>query len=71
MALLGTRADFAQTNPKWAGQFLGHSDKLRIVDAGCLVVAGASVAQAQGKDTDPGRFNVDLKLKKQFMSVCI
>jgi hypothetical protein len=64
--VIGTKADYSQNNPAWAGQMLGFSRSETIGRYGCLVTALANVAQAKGKGVDVSEMNAALKGKKLF-----
>jgi len=57
MSVLGTNADFSQRDPRWSGNLLGFATWQTMGGYGCLVTAMANVAQANGKDVDPGQLN--------------
>lgn len=67
MALLGTKADFSQNDPRWSGVKLGFSSWENLGRFGCLVTAFANVAQAQGTDLNPAGVNNELKRRGLFV----
>jgi hypothetical protein len=67
MALIGTKADFSQNDPRWKDNLLGFSSWEKMGPFGCLVTAFANVAQAQGTDLDPNTTNEALKNAHQFV----
>lgn len=67
MALIGTKADFSQNDPRWKNRLLGFSTWEKLGLYGCLVTAFANVAQAQGGDFDPATMNEALKIRGQFV----
>lgn len=67
MALLGTKADFSQTDPRWSGVKLGFSSWENLGRFGCFITAMANVAQAQGSDVTPVDINNLLKQRGGFV----
>lgn len=65
--MASTKADFSQTDPRWANVKLGFSSWENFARFGCLVTAMANVAQAQGYDIDPVGVNNELKRTGQFV----
>ena len=63
MTTTGTHVDYSQTDPRWANKLQGRSTHLTLKYYGCLITAGASVAVAQGAQTDPGKLNKLLESK--------
>jgi hypothetical protein len=66
MSVIGTKADFSQQDPRWAGHLLGFANWQTMGAYGCYVDAMANVAQANGKDIDPGQLNELLKQHNLF-----
>lgn len=65
--LLGTKADFSQRNPRWAGKKLGFAKWQTLGGYGCLITSYANVAQAMGKDVTPNDINELFKKHKLFV----
>lgn len=65
--LLGTKADFSQRDPRWAGKKLGFAKWQTLGGYGCLITAYANVAQAMGKDATPLSINEAFKKKNMFV----